>query len=126
MMKTLTYTRPHDLGRLHDELLAAGVPLPLVNGCTPVQGRGDEIMLTVPDDADEQLIAAVVAAHDPTPAPPPDPDAELKAAIEAAQAKIERTATLEEMKVAMRELTDALLGKSRSAMVKGRAVKEDT
>jgi hypothetical protein len=125
-MKTLTFVRPHDLGKLHDELLAAGVPLPLVNGCTPVQGRGDEIMLTVPDDADEQLIAAVVAAHDPAPAPAPDPDAELKAAIEAAQAQIERTATLDELRVAMRELTDALLGKSRSAMVKGRAVKEDT
>ena len=121
-MKTLTYTRRHDLGRLHDELLAAGVPLPLLDGCTPVQGRGDEIILSVPDDADEQAIAAVVAAHDPTPVPEPDPDADLKAAIEAAQAEIERTATLDDLRVAMRELTDALLGKSRSAMVKGRAL----
>lgn len=107
-MKTLTFVRPHNLGKLHDELLAAGVPLPLVDGCTPVQGRGNEIMLTVPDDADEQLIAAVVAAHDPTAVPAPDPDAELEAAIAAAT-------TLEELK-------DALLGKVRAGQAKGRAV----
>jgi hypothetical protein len=128
-MRTLTYTRPHDLSRLHDELLAAGaIPLLTDKGTTPVQGLGDEIYLTVPDDADEQAIAAIVAAHDPTPVPEPDPDAELEAAIEAAQTDIDATATLEELKVAMRKLTDALLARNRGAMVKGRAVevKEDS
>ena len=30
-----------------------------------VQGRGDDIWLTVPDDADQAAIRAVVLAHDP-------------------------------------------------------------
>ncbi len=105
-MKTLTYVWPHDLARLHDELLAAGIALPLVDGCSPVQGRGDDIWITVPDDTDDAAIAAVVAAHDPTPAPESDADAELAAAIEAAT-------TLEQLKA-------ALLGRVRAAKVKGR------
>jgi hypothetical protein len=109
--------------RLDGELRAAGLP---IAGCSS-DGRIDWLP-GHPTPQEEAAAAAVLAAHDPTPVPAPDPDAELKAAIEAAQAEIERTATLEEMKVAMRELTDALLGKSRSAMVKGRAVevKEDS
>ncbi len=65
-MKTLRYSHPNLLARLHDELLAAGI--------TPerVEGRGEDIWITVADGANEQTIAVVVAAHDPTPDPVPD------------------------------------------------------
>jgi hypothetical protein len=56
--RTLTYTKPHKLSLLHDQLLAAGVNLVLV------EGRGDDIMLTVADNQPEAAVDAVVAAHD--------------------------------------------------------------
>ncbi|HXI15912.1 MAG TPA: hypothetical protein VNM48_06030 [Chloroflexota bacterium] len=72
-MKTLTLTKAHDISQLHDELLAA-VPTALVcvradgvcDAVAIVESAGNEIRLTVPDDADEAAIAAVVKAHVPS------------------------------------------------------------
>ncbi|HXI17889.1 MAG TPA: hypothetical protein VNM48_16125 [Chloroflexota bacterium] len=83
-MKTLTYTQTHDLSQLHEEVLAA---LPALRDTLRVEGPSsgaqvkdpdnagkyvtlpadppDTFRLTVPDDADEAAIAAVVKAHDP-------------------------------------------------------------
>lgn len=65
-MKTLQYSRPNLLARLHDEILAAGI-VP-----TRVEGAGNEIRITVEDAVSDASVAAVVAAHDPTPDPLPD------------------------------------------------------
>lgn len=90
-MKRLHYTRTNNLSKLHDELLAAIPalrPIPNDDGklvvVMRVEGRGDDIWLTVPDDADETAIAAVVDAHDPTPRPvPPTVEERLAAAEDA-------------------------------------------
>jgi hypothetical protein len=74
---TLTYTHPHHLSKLSDELMAAVpsiAPVPGPDGVnmavmTLSDDGGDVITMTVPDEADEAAIAAVVAAHDPTPPP---------------------------------------------------------
>jgi len=79
-MKTLRYTFSNSLTKFHDELCSA-VPslapkLPDVadperpdakEAVIHVEGLGDEVCLTVPDDADEVAIQAVVDAHDATP-----------------------------------------------------------
>ncbi len=84
-MKTLHYTRPHHAGKLYAELLAAIPALApvLVDGVPTavllLSHRDDDLWLTVPDDTAEPAVAAVVAAHDPT--PPPAPDAALRSAI---------------------------------------------
>ena len=61
-MKRLTYTRPHLLAALHDELIAAGLPPLRCEGGYP--DRPDAIALEYDDAADEAAVAAVVAAHD--------------------------------------------------------------
>lgn len=72
-MMQLHYNRPNDLARLFGELLAAGLLPATINECWPMSGLGDDIWINAPDDADEAAIAAVVAAHDPTPRPQTDP-----------------------------------------------------
>ena len=66
----LTYTTPHRLNKIHDELLAAIPSLrPDLESGYPgagVTGDGTTLVLEVPDDTDEQAVAAVVAAHDAT------------------------------------------------------------
>lgn len=102
-MTRLHYSRPHNLSRLHDELLASGIR-PLL-----VEGDGAELWLTLADDVAITLVDTIVAAHDPTPAPPPpDPDVELALAIDSAT-------TLAELKA-------ALLGKTRPGKAAGRPV----
>lgn len=72
-MRTLTFTRPHRLGKIADELLA-GVPAlrATANAAgelvarSAVSGDGATLTLSVPDAAPDAAIAAVVAAHDPT------------------------------------------------------------
>jgi len=74
-MKRLHFQKANNLDAFHDELLAALPNLrPVPNPSTEraeleavirVEGLGDDIWLTVPDDADEAAIAAVVQAHDP-------------------------------------------------------------
>jgi len=70
-MKTLQYSKPNNLSLLHDELLTAIPTLAPIRDAegigTPVmrvEGRDNEIWLTVPDDADEAEIAAIIASHD--------------------------------------------------------------
>jgi hypothetical protein len=64
----LTYTTPHRLNKLHDELLAA---LPALRpdresgyAGAGVTGDGTTLVIEVPDDTDEQAVNAVVVAHD--------------------------------------------------------------
>ena len=71
-MKRLHFQKPNDLSRLHDELLAAIPSLrPVINvrgerePVMQVEGKGNDIWLTVPDGADEAAIGAVVTAHVP-------------------------------------------------------------
>ncbi len=67
----LIYTKTHILSKLHDELLAAGIPLDN-GGASPVQGIGDEIYIYVADSIPQATIdqiTAIVNAHDPTPPP---------------------------------------------------------
>ncbi len=80
-MKRLHFQKPNDLSRLHDELLRVLPALRPTGGpadapslersraaaaVIAVEGKGDDIWLTVPDDADDAAIASVVAAHDNT------------------------------------------------------------
>lgn len=74
-MKTLIFSKPHHLGQLHDELLAA------VPGCAAiiradgereavcrVEGRDDGfIRISFPDNVDEAEITTVVETHVPDP-----------------------------------------------------------
>jgi hypothetical protein len=72
-MKNLTFTVPNNLNLLHDELIASVPELRPVQGSDStgdfvprmgVQGHGDEIFLSVPDDADLPAIEAVIRRHD--------------------------------------------------------------
>lgn len=75
-MKTLHFNKTNDLSQLHDQLLAAIPSLAKTRlgkdgfreemaGNMRVEGRGDEILLTVENRADEAAIGAVVDAHVP-------------------------------------------------------------
>lgn len=76
-MKQLHRTGAYRPAKLMDELLVAIPALRPVNGDAQTfmsYGVG-EIWLTVPDEASEAEIDAVLATHDPTPPPPvPAPD----------------------------------------------------
>jgi hypothetical protein len=75
-MRTVERTAPHNLGKLHDELLEA---IPELRGTPGPDGRleammsigalGDVITLEVPDKVSDEQIDAVLADHDPTPRP---------------------------------------------------------
>lgn len=76
-MKTLHYTKPHNLGALHAELLAAiptlrpvAGPDTVLQAVASVQDRGNEVYVIVPDAVADADVAAVIAAH--TNPPPPD------------------------------------------------------
>jgi hypothetical protein len=120
-MKTLTYTQPHHLSKLHDELLTIPGLRPVGEGeartaAMSLSGDGQALTLRVPDGADEVAIRAVVEAHDPTPPPPPpDPQAELAAAIEAVD-----TSTIVDPAVAaaIEALKAALLGAEPGAVAR--------
>ena len=72
-MKRLHFQIPNNLSLLHDELLAA---IPSLAPIRDAQGNGAPVMaaegtetelwLTVPDNADETAISAVINAHDPS------------------------------------------------------------
>ena len=86
-MKKLHYQIPNNLSLLHDELLAA-IPSVAIQADTTgeryavmqVEGNDNNIWLTVPDDADEVAIAAVVQAHDHT-KQQPDPTTQQRTRI---------------------------------------------
>ena len=73
-MKTLTYTLPHDLGRLHGELHAACPELrpiqiegaEFLESVMGVEGIGRTVRLIVADDALESAIRIVIDAHERT------------------------------------------------------------
>lgn len=110
-MKTLHYSRAHNLSKLADELLT-GVPSlqPVANAnglrvasCI-IEGDGAEVRLTVPDDVDETAVAAIIAKHDSTPIPePPTPDDVLVTALTAAT-------TLPQLKAALLNWAQAKRG----------------
>lgn len=69
-MKQLYFSRPNNLSQLHDEIMVAipslapirdqeGVGTPVM----AIEGIGDEIMLSVPDDAQDASIESVVRGH---------------------------------------------------------------
>lgn len=83
-MKKLHYPIPNNLSALHDELLVALPTLAPVKDAhgtgTPViqvSGNDKNVWLTVPDDADDAAITAVVNAHDATKTQP-DPSADRR------------------------------------------------
>jgi hypothetical protein len=77
-MKRLHFQTSNNLSLLHDEIMAAIPALaqkavpgelspdggPLYEPVMTVEGRDDDIWLTVPDDTDEAAVATVIAAHD--------------------------------------------------------------
>ena len=77
-MKRLHFQISNNLSLLHDEIMAAipalapkAVPgelspdgSPLYEPVMTVEGRDDDIWLTVPDDTNEAAVATVIAAHD--------------------------------------------------------------
>ena len=90
-MKRLHFSQPNNLSQLHNALIAA-IPglrqvaagpdgrLASLSENMRVEGRGNDIWITVPDTADEAAIAAVVNAHVPRVAQPPKLWADMTAA----------------------------------------------
>ena len=122
-MKRLNFTKLNNLSLLHDQLLAAIPDLrPISNdqgridsdGNTAleavmvVEGTATEVSLTVPDDADQAAIAAVVEAHDHTKSQP-DPRQDRLARI----AEIDAIARSDWTSAQMRELIHLLAQKLR-------------
>jgi hypothetical protein len=64
MSRRLNYTKKHLLGKLHDELLLAGITPELV------EGLGSDIWITVPDSQTKAPVDSVVNAHTDAPPPP--------------------------------------------------------
>lgn len=99
-------TPPADIngGVLHQEMVAAGLPLEDEDDVVLADG-----MLRVRnlDESHRDAAQSVVDAHSPPP-PPPDPDAELANAIEGAST--------------LAELKDALLGNLGQGRAAGRPV----
>lgn len=82
----LTYQKVALLSKLHDELLAAGIPLDN-GGASPVQGKENEVYIYVADDTSQTVIdqiTAIINAHNPTPPPQPPTQEERLAAVEQA------------------------------------------
>lgn len=108
--KLLRFVHEHDLAKLHDELLAAGLAVERLEGD---YGDDDEpiengVRLVVPDDVDEKLVQRIVQAHDPTPAPPRPPGpSPIEEIVKVAQSP---DTTLDDMKRAVAEWLPKLGG----------------
>jgi hypothetical protein len=96
MTKRLNFSKAHNLGQLHDEILAAFPALaPTPDGAGQrvaimgVEGLGDGLWLTVPDGTDEVALAAVVAAHVARSESPPTDWQALYAAAASADARLD-------------------------------------
>lgn len=84
-MKTITFTQPHNLNKLCDELFAEFPEWRFrVNGDyhtnVKVSGDGSVLVLEVTDDTDDARLSATVLKHDPSPVVKIDP---LKALLDA-------------------------------------------
>ena len=75
---SIPFKRPHDLSRLHDELLAAGISVESVEedyrdpvgeepGLIVAEPVKDGIRVTVLEGTDKSAVQAVIDAHDPAP-----------------------------------------------------------
>src|SRR5689334_19091339 len=102
-MRAIAVMRPVFVERLVTELSALPAlaptpgPLGLPEARFYVTTAEGVVTLLVPDDADEAAIGAVIAAHDPTPAPPPTTQAEqLASAIADANRRTASVASLDE------------------------------
>lgn len=95
-MKRLSYTRPHDINKLGEELLAA---LPRLRGKFFLEWLDRDIWVTVEDDVptseiDRVVNAHTVAARPPAPAPITTPEEEILAALPAAATVAQLSAAL--------------------------------
>lgn len=103
-MKELTFTKQHNLSRLHDELLSIPALRPVVGtsgrneAVIRVEGKDDVITLSVPDDADEGQIGAVVSAHVYV-LPPPPPD--FRALAQSFRTAVNNASTVAMLKAAL-------------------------
>lgn len=71
-MKILQYNKVHNLSKLHDEILTAIPTLKAEPGGRAIihlEGKDNDIWITVPDETNEQTIQMVVDTHNPTPDP---------------------------------------------------------
>lgn len=100
-MKRLTYTRPHLLSSLHQQLVDAGLPPLRCEGGYP--GKPDDLALEYDDATDAAAVAAVVAAHD-------------KAAAEAAQTAAAQQVTTDKNRI---DTAEAELEAERDLLVAG-------
>lgn len=108
--KVLKFRRIHHLGKLHAELEAA---IPGLRPITTEQGdrfsiwalsgRGDDLIIEVPEDTDEQAIATVLAAHDPTPPAP------TKHRLQDVRDQIAAATTVPQVKAALAAIVDDLI-----------------
>jgi len=108
MEKKLTFAVAHNLNKIAEELFVAfpsfivdtpGALFPK-RSLAGITGDGKVLVLWVPKDTDEAQVAAVVAAHDPTP-PAPKPSAKDLARVEIRSAN-----TLPELKAAVEKILD--------------------
>jgi hypothetical protein len=100
----LEFTGTFSLGQLHEELLSAIPALrPVPDEITPgtfaevvtVLGSETDVVLIVPDDADQVAIQSVIAAHKPAPVtPPPAPDPLVPASVAVSTAVAAAMATV--------------------------------
>lgn len=103
----IKYTKANNLAQLHDELAAALPSLLPVDGASQliVEGEGEDIWLTVPDDfTDKAALDAVVAAHTPqAPKLPPDWSKFFTAALASpAYARVANQTNLEKFRDSLR------------------------
>lgn len=108
MSKVLAFEQAHDLGKLHDELLAAIPALRPRRGADGINiavfslsGAGDELRVEVPDDVVEQDVAAVLKGHDPTPPPRTRSPKELAKDALSGYDETKPAATLRKIKAAL-------------------------
>lgn len=103
MSQQLMFEKSNNLDRLHDQLVAAGVPV------ERIEGVDDTVWITVPDDVDESVIQRIVDAHKPTPtAPPADRMATALGKLADADATLVSTTSIAGVKTASRQMIEAL------------------
>ena len=103
-MNRLTFSKVVHGQKLMFELLAAFPTLGNVQGF--LEWDESDVWVSVPAGVDSAAVAALVAAHDPTPPAPPVIAPKLRAAFEAVETQIANATTLAQLKSAVaNELT---------------------